>query len=56
MIGIFRRVDSEGRISLPVDYRKYLNIEAGDYVEIKVSENRELVIKCKKESEAKYEV
>ena len=56
MIGVFRRVDSEGRISLPIDYRRFLNIENGDYVEIKVSENRELVIKCHKESEVKYEV
>ena len=36
MIGNIRKVDKEGRISIPKDYRDYLGIKPFDLVEKKI--------------------
>lgn len=48
-VGIIRRVDEVGRISLPSDLRAILNIDNRDYVEI-FSEDEKIIIKKHKPS------
>ena len=50
MIGIRRRVDNEGRVVIPRDFRRYMNIDYLDYVEI-FCDGKKIIIKPKKEEE-----
>lgn len=45
MIGIQRQFDVLGRITIPIEYRKYLNIKTGDKAEIVLTDNEEIIIK-----------
>lgn len=38
MVGIIRNLDRDGRISIPVEYRKYLGLDTKDAVEISLQE------------------
>lgn len=48
MIGNIRRVDKEGRISLPKDYRDYLGINNLEKVEIICEEDRLIIRKTER--------
>ena len=47
-LGIIRRIDELGRIVIPKELRKKLNIHFGELLEISVGEENTLVIKKKK--------
>lgn len=49
MIGIRRRVDNLGRVSLPIDFRRSLGIKELDYVEI-YCDGEQIIIKPRKEN------
>lgn len=51
MIGNIRRVDKEGRISLPKDYRDYLGIKSLEKVEIICEEGRLIIRKTERRNE-----
>ena len=44
-IGIIRRVDDLGRISIPKEIRRALRMETGDPVEIYTNKNGEIILK-----------
>ena len=44
MIGIVRKFDELGRITIPIEYRRYLGIDNKGKVEIKVTENDEIIL------------
>ena len=50
MIGNIRKVDKEGRISIPKDYRDYLDIKPFDLVEIICEEDRLIYKPIRKEN------
>lgn len=52
-IGIVRKIDSLGRISIPAEYRRELNIEIDDELEISLVllSNKEKVIEIRKKGE-----
>lgn len=52
MRGIIRQVDTASRITIPVDFRNYLNIRPGDSVEIFITDNNELLVKKLDEGES----
>lgn len=45
MIGIPRIIDKGGRVTIPTEYRKMLNVNIGDYVEIIMNDEGDIVIK-----------
>ena len=49
-IGINRKIDPVGRITLPIEYREELGIECGEEVEIRLATigNRKKVIEIRK--------
>ena len=49
-IGIVRKIDNLGRLSVPAEYRRELNIESDDEVEISLVllQNKEKVLEIKK--------
>ena len=44
-LGIVRRIDDLGRIVIPKDARKQLNIQEGDAMEIWLDDNNNIVLK-----------
>lgn len=52
-IGIIRKLDVCGRVSIPIEYRKELNIDIDDELEISLVllSNKEKVIEIKKKGE-----
>lgn len=49
MIGIIRKFDELGRVTIPMEYRRYLGLEKNARVEVKVNDNYEIVLKPVKE-------
>lgn len=39
MIGLIRKLDVLGRVTLPAEFRKYLNLDSSDFVEIFLEED-----------------
>jgi bifunctional DNA-binding transcriptional regulator/antitoxin component of YhaV-PrlF toxin-antitoxin module len=44
MIAFTRCLESGGRLLLPIEIRKILNIDSGDYVEIFIGDNDQLYL------------
>jgi len=55
MRGIVRQVDDFGRVTIPADYRRYLNLNIKDFVEICITDDDNILIKLNKESEEQHE-
>jgi transcriptional pleiotropic regulator of transition state genes len=43
--GIVRRIDDIGRVVIPTEIRKYLNIREGDPVEVQYNRNGEIILR-----------
>ena len=49
MIGIIRKFDELVRVTIPMEYRRYLKLKKNARVEVKVNDNNEKVLKPVKE-------
>ena len=53
---IIRKIDSLGRIVIPMDIRKALNLSSGDDIEINITGESILIKKSDKQKETKFSV
>ena len=49
IVGIIRKLDHLGRVTIPKEYRDYLGWEHGDKIQILLTENNEIIVKRVKE-------
>lgn len=47
-IGVIRKIDNMGRVTIPTEFRKYLNLSKGESVEIVLKEEGIKIKKIKK--------
>jgi transcriptional pleiotropic regulator of transition state genes len=45
MIGMARRIDQLGRVVVPAEFRKMLGIDAGDQLEMRIEDDRLVLLK-----------